>query len=168
MGVIVLKDAIKIEDDGLSSYLEFARKTENKTGKDLFIRLAMDEHQHRLILEDQLINLLNYGKWKEVEIPKSEIELLVPVIREKQKRTKGESGLAEIDALNTAIDFEKKSAKYFREQAESLIEPEAKSLLFRLAEWEDIHFDLIQAELDAINQTGQWFGLPEFRMDGKY
>ena len=59
MGVIVLKDAIKIEDDGLSSYLEFARKTENKTGKDLFIRLAMDEHQHRLILEDKLINLLN-------------------------------------------------------------------------------------------------------------
>ncbi len=166
--ISIIREAIKYEDNGLSTYLEFARKTENQIGKNMFIRLAMDEHQHRLYLEDQLVSLLNDGKWKKIEIPKSEMELIAPAIREKQKQTKGESGLSEIDALNTAIDFEKKSAEFFREQAESATEPDIKAFFLRLAEWEDAHFDLIQAELDAINQTGFWFGIPEFRMDGKF
>jgi len=130
--------------------------------------LAMDENQHHSILEEQLNELLEKGKWKNVVFSKSEIEQITPTIREKQKRTKGESGLSDVDALNTALDLEKKSVNYYREKAESVGESEAKSLLLRLAEWEDSHFDLIQAELDSINQTGLWFGIPEFRMDGKF
>jgi hypothetical protein len=43
-----------------------------------------------------------------------------------------------------------------------------RGLFERLPEWEDAHYDLIQAELDSINHTGMWLGMPEFRMDGKY
>ena len=89
-------------------------------------------------------------------------------MRDKQKRTKGESGLGEVDALNTALDLERKAAQFFRDKAEEVDNPEAKTLFIRLAEWEDAHFELIQAELDNINNTGFWFGIPEFRMDGAY
>ena len=134
----------------------------------MFIRLAMDEFEHRQLLEKQLNNLLEGGEWENVEVPASEIEQISPTIREKQQRTKGESGLAEIDALNAALDLEKKAAEFFRKKAELVEEPEAKNLFIRLAEWEDAHFDLIQAELDSIQGTGFWFGIPEFQMDGKY
>ena len=157
-----------MEDNGLYTYLKFARRTKDETGKNMFIRLAMDEFEHRQILEKQLNKILEGGKWEKVEVPISEIEQLRPAIREKQKRTRGESGMAEIDALNTALDMEKKTADIFREKAELIDEPEAKSLFIRLAEWEDAHFDLIQAELDSIQRTGFWFGIPEFRMDGKF
>ena len=55
-----------------------------------------------------------------------------------------------------------------REQASVVSDSKAKALFSRLAEWEDAHFDIIQAELDSIQGTGFWFGIPEFQMDGKY
>ena len=166
--VKALKTAIEVEDNGLHTYLKFARKTKDETGKNMFIRLAMDEFEHRQIIEKQLNQLLEGGEWENVEVPKSEIERISPTIREKQQRTKGESGMAEIDALNTALDLEKKTAEFFREQADLVDESEAKSLFLRLAEWEDAHYDIILAELDSIKGTGFWFGIPEFQMDGKF
>jgi rubrerythrin len=163
-----LRTAIQIEDNGLMAFLKFARETKVETGKNMFIRLAMDEHAHRRILEEQLLKLVEGKKWEAIDIPESEIERLAPTVREKQQRTKGEAGLAEVDALNTALDLERKAAKFFRDQAQQASDPQAKALFQRLADWEDSHFDLIQAELDHINNTGFWLGIPEFRMDGKY
>ncbi len=166
--VKALKTAVEVEDNGIFTFLKFARQTKDTTGKNMFIRLAMDELEHRRILEKQLNNLLEGGEWTNVEVPHSEIEQIAPTVREKQQRTKGESGLAEIDALNTALDLEKKAAEFFREKAEIVEVPEARDLFIRLAEWEEAHFDLIQAELDSIQGTGFWFGIPEFQMDGKF
>lgn len=168
IAVKALRTAIEIEDNGLLTFLKFARQTKDATGKNMFIRLAMDEHEHRLIIEKQLNNLLEGKPLINIEIPKSEIEEIAPKIREKQQRTRGESGLLEIDALNTALDLERQAAKFFRDQANLVTDPEAKALFIRLAEWEDAHFDLIQAELDSIQGTGFWFGIPEFQMDGKF
>jgi rubrerythrin len=168
IAVKALKTAIEIEDNGLLNFLKFARQTKDTTGKNMFIRLAMDEHEHRLIIEKQLTNLMEGKPLVMVEIPRSEIEKVAPAIREKQRRTRGESGLLEIDALNTALDLERKAARFFREQAGVVNDSEAKALFNRLAEWEDAHFDIIQAELDSIQGTGFWFGIPEFQMDGKY
>jgi len=166
--VKALKTAIEIEDNGLLTFLKYARQTKDITGKNMFIRLAMDEHEHRRIIEKQLNNLMEGKPLTRVEIPKSEIEKVAPKIREKQQRTRGESGLLEVDALNTALDLERKAAKFFRDKAEEVDSEETKALFLRLAEWEDAHFDLIQAELDSIQGTGFWFGIPEFQMDGKY
>ncbi len=163
-----LKTAIEIEDQGLFNFLKFARQTKDTTGKNMFIRLAMDEHEHRRIIDKQLTNLMEGKPLVKVEIPKSEIERVAPTIREKQQKTRGESGLLEIDALNTALDLERNAAKFFREQANLVSDAEAKALFIRLAEWEDAHFDIIQAELDSIQGTGFWFGIPEFQMDGKF
>ena len=163
-----IRTAIEVEDNGLVTFLMFARRTKDTSGKDMFIRLAMDELEHRRILDKQLNKLLEGGEWENVEVPPSEIEKIAPIIRDKQQKTKGEAGMAEIDALNTALDLEKKAADFFREKAEIVEVPEARDLFIRLAEWEEAHFDLIQAELDSIQRTGFWFGIPEFRMDGKY
>jgi len=168
IAVKALKTAIEIEDNGLLNFLRFARQTKDTTGKNMFIRLAMDEHEHRRIIEKQLTNLMEGKPLIKIEIPKSEIEQVAPTIREKQQRTRGESGLLEIDALNTALDLERKAAKFFRDQADLVDDPDAKAMFIRLAEWEDAHFDLIQAELDSIQGTGFWFGIPEFQMDGKF
>ncbi|MGQ9559389.1 MAG: ferritin-like domain-containing protein [Candidatus Oleimicrobiaceae bacterium] len=163
-----LQTALEIEDQGLVNFLQFARQTRDLTGKNMFIRLAMDEHEHRKIIERQLRKILDGQPLEQVAIPKSEVERIAPVIREKQLKTRGESGLAEVDALQTALDLERKAAAFFRERAEKTSSPEAKAMFLRLAEWEDTHYDLIQAELDHINRTGFWLGIPEFQMDGKF
>lgn len=164
----ILKTAIEVENNGLATFTLFAEQTQDENGQRMFRRLAADEFEHRSILEKQLKHLSEGGSWQSIHIPKSEIEKLAPAIRDKQRRTKGESGLGEIDALNTALDLERKTAQFFRDKADEVSDPNAKEMFIRLAEWEDSHFELIMAELDNIKNTGLWFGIPEFRMDGMY
>lgn len=164
----ILKTAIEVEENGLATFNRFAEQTVDEHGKRMFKRLAADELEHKDILEKQLKNLSEGGSWQGIHIPQSAVEKLIPAIRDKQKRTKGESGLGEVDALNTALDLERKAAQFFRDKGNEVEDPEAKELFIRLAAWEDAHFELIQAELDNINNTGLWFGIPEFRMDGTF
>ena len=166
--VAILKTAIEVESNGLITYLEFARRTRDVSGKDMFVRLSMDEHEHRRILENVLHKLLDGQTLEGIRIPVSEIERIAPKIKEKQYKTRGEGGLAETDDLEIALDLEKKAAAFFRDKADEVQNPEAKAMFTRLAEWEDVHYDIIQAEIDSINKTGFWFDIPEFRMDGKF
>lgn len=164
----ILKTAIEVEINGLNTFQRFAEQTQDEEGKRMFLRLAEDEKEHKAILEKQLKNLSEGGSWTSIQIPTSSVEKLIPALRDKQKRTKGESGMGELDALNTALDLERKAAQFFRDKAAEVDNPEAKETFLRLAEWEDAHFELIQAELDNIKNTGLWFGMPEFRMDGTF
>jgi len=163
-----LKTAIDIEDNGLVTFLKFARRTKHEFGKNMFIRLAMDENEHRRILEKQLHHLAEGQPWVEINVPKYEIENVAPTMTDRQQKITAETGGAETEALRIALDLERKAAKFFREQAATAKDPKAKSLFEQLAQWEDAHFDLIQAEMDSINNTGFWFNVPEFKMDGKY
>jgi rubrerythrin len=164
----ILKTGIQVEENGFETFTRFAKQTEDEHGKRLFQRLAQDELEHKAILEKQLKNLSEGGSWQGIHIPPSSVEKLLPKIRDKEQRTKGQSGLGEVDALNTALDLERKAAQFFRDKADSVSDPEAKKLFIRLAEWEDAHFELIMSELDNIKNTGLWFGIPEFRMDGTF
>lgn len=164
----ILKTAVQVEENGFNTFTRFAKQTEHEHGKRVFQRLAQDELEHKGILESQLKNLSEGGSWQGIDIPQSSVEKLLPKIRDKEQRTKGQSGLGELEALNTALDLEKKTAQFFRDQADKVVDPEAKKLFIRLAEWEDAHYELIMAELDSIKNTGLWFGIPEFRMDGRF
>ncbi|UCH90104.1 MAG: ferritin family protein [Thermoplasmata archaeon] len=163
-----IRTAIEIEIVGLETFQKYAEQTKSEAGKKVFLQLAKDEKRHREILEDQLNKLTEGKPWEDVEIPASEIEQVVPKLRERAVETKGEAGAGEIDALNAALDLEKRASEFFREKAEQAEEPEAKALFLRLAEWEDSHYDLIKAELDSINHSGFWFDIREFRMDAMY
>lgn len=164
----ILETAIKVEENGYATFKRLSDNSQNETGKKMFARLAKDELEHKEMLERQLKTLDEYGRINKIEIPESAVEKLLPAIREKQKRTKGESGLGEVDALNTALDLERKTAQFFRDKAEEIDSEEVKEMFLRLAEWEDSHLELIQAELDYVKNTGFWFGTPEFKMDGMF
>ncbi len=164
----ILRIAIEVEINGMESFARFAEKTQNANGKKMFQRLAKDEKEHKDILEKQLEQLNKDGTWKEIQIPESKIEALIPKVREKEIRTKGEAKLGEINALNTALELERKSAQFYKDQANKVSDSRARQLFLSLAEWENSHYDLVQAELDSVNNTGMWFGIPEFRMDGQY
>jgi rubrerythrin len=163
-----LQTAIEIEIQGLETFEKFAEQTQNEAGKKMFLQLAKDENTHREILEEQLNNLTKGQPLEEVDIPQSVIEQVVPKLRERAVETKGEAATGEIDALNAALDLEKRAAAFFREQAELTVIEEAKVMFIRLAEWEDTHYDLIQAELDNIKHSGFWLDFREFRMDAMY
>jgi rubrerythrin len=168
VSIKALRTAIELEIKGLEAFQSFADQTDNEMGKKVFLQLAKDEIRHKEILEDQLDNLVQGKVWENVDIPKSDIEKLAPKIRKRALETKGESAVGELDALNAALDLERNAMAFFREKAEIVGIPEAKALFLRLAEWEETHYDLINAEIDSINHTGFYFDMWEFKMDGQY
>ena len=166
--VTALRSAVLIEDQGLEIYLKFAKETHDEFGKNMFIQLAIDENTHRRILEKEKTKL-DEGKTDSVsKLPENAFAKIIPILSDKTRRRAGKSGVGQIDALKTALEMEQKTQDYFLKQADSVTDKAVKQLFHKLAEWEEIHQQILQAELDAITESGFWFDLPEFRMDGKF
>ncbi|MGQ9818171.1 MAG: ferritin family protein [bacterium] len=162
----ILKTGINIEKNGIRTYLDYAFKTKDTTGKNMFIRLSEDELDHMEVLEKQLDSIMCNQTWICQDIPESIIEKIVPKIRELD-RSKTEQGLDELAALKTALDLEKKSIEFYRDSKTKISNPDALKIFDRLIEMEESHYDLIQAEIDNIEKTGFWFGISEFTMEGE-
>ncbi len=166
--VKVIEAGIELEKKGLINYLNFAHKSKSMTGKNMFIRLAKDEYEHMRILEGIKANIVEGKVMEKPNIPTEEIEGLMPKIKSKDGLIKGEEGASDLEALKMALEFEKKASNYFAELAKKSEDPETKKLAQELARWEETHYDLIQAEIDSINNTGFYFGVKEFEMSERF
>ncbi len=166
--VKVIDAGIALEKKGLINYLNFAHKSKSMTGKNMFIRLAKDEYEHMTILEGIKANIVEGKVMGKPHIPTEEIEGMLPKIKSKDGLIKGEEGASDIEALKMALEFEKNASKYFSELAEKASDPETKKLAKELARWEETHYDLIQAEIDSITNTGFYFGMKEFEMSHRF
>jgi len=160
-----LEIAINAEKQGLRTYQEFAYKTKDESGKNMFIRLAMDEFEHMSILEKQRESIQGKECWLSVKLEKSDIEKLTPALKTKIQKIKGTEGLDQMSALRTALDLEDRAIKFYREQAQVSIDPKAKDMYERLVKMEQAHYELIQAEIDYIEKTGFWFNIREFSLE---
>ncbi|MFC2075603.1 ferritin family protein [candidate division KSB1 bacterium] len=160
-----LRTSMEAERGSLRHYLKFARATEDESGKNMFLVLAADEVDHYELLEKQLDSLRLKGEVVEVEVKRSVVEELVPRLKDDMKRDKGKEGLGQMEALSIAYDLENRGVNFYREQAELNDNPAAKDMYRRLAAMEEAHLCLIQAEMDAIEGTGFWFDIPEFRLE---
>lgn len=157
--------AIETELQGLQAYLSFARKTKDETGKNMFIVLANDELQHYRILERAMVGMQVEGGLAGIEVSPSVIQRITPTLRNRDSRLKGEAGADQVNALTTALDQERRSMELYRQQYAKATDPKARELFNKLAEMEEAHYDIIQAELDNIQRTGFWFKIPEFDLE---
>jgi rubrerythrin len=160
-----LKTAIVAEKKSLANYLEFGLRTDDASGKNMFLRLASDELEHVNILERQSQSLQESGDWLKIEIEPSDVEMIVPRLGEKDVKIRGTSGQDQVTALHTALALEKRSHDFYAVQARQTNDAKAREMYQRLAEMEAAHYELVQAEIDAIGNTGFWLGLREFSLE---
>ena len=160
----IVNIGIEIEKNGIKTYLDFAFRTKDCTGKNMFIKLARDEFDHMTILEKELVSLLEKKCWIREEIPISIAEKVAPALRRIEK-IKSDDGVGELGALKTALELEKRSIEFYKSSREKITDQKAVVIFNRLIEMEESHYDLIQAEIDHIESTGFWFGIPEFSLE---
>ena len=165
--VKILDLGIESEKTGLVTYLGFARSTRDLTGKNMFIRLALDEFEHMTLLERQKDSLLEGKSWVKARIERSEIEEIVPRLVAREVRSRGEEGQNELSALRTALDLEERGIAFYEQQASGAASDDAKKMFERLAEMERAHAELIQAQIDYITGTGYWFNIREFSAEAE-
>ena len=160
-----LKTAIRIEKEGLRAYLKLAKETKDETSKNMFIILADDELTHLEILQEQLEEHAENNKWKKVQIEESQIQKIMPKIGENMIKRKGKEGIEQIDALKVAIQMEKDSMAFYTQQMNDIDDTAMKDLFRILAEMEEAHYKIQEAELDHIQGNGFWFNIQEFSLE---
>lgn len=163
-----LSKAVASEKFGIESYLKFARQTSNPSGKDMFIRLAQDEFEHMNALEKELDRVQEGKACVRITIKPSDIEEIVPQLTDPEAKVKAGQGTADdLSALNVALDLEKRAIAFYKKERDLSADAAVKKLYARLAEMEEAHYGLVQAELDHIKDIGFWFGVQEFSLEGE-
>ncbi|MCX7836388.1 MAG: ferritin family protein [candidate division WOR-3 bacterium] len=157
--------AINLEKEALISYLRFAQQIAELAGKNLFIRLAMDEFEHIEILEKEQKYFEKEKSFKDVEIPKTEIEKTLPYLKPSLPKKRKVSDLNELNILQMALELEKKAIEFYQNQVKESQDEIIKKIWQRLKEIEEGHYKLIQAEIDSLTKTGFWFDFREFSLE---
>jgi rubrerythrin len=167
--VAIIHRGIYREKDAIRAYIKFAKAVKDPKAKNVLINLADDEVGHMTKLEKHLMNVLKSQPWL---LPKAEeIEAVAAVFhssayQDKEIREDDLGKVDEIQILKIAVEREIIANRYYLDLAERAQEPEAKEMFLSLAKEEELHMKILQAEIDSIGQSGFWFDMQEFTMEG--
>ncbi len=148
----ILKKAIKGEEDGYYFYNLLARQASNPAAQRKLERLRDDEARHK----ETLLKIFDtYVGGPVGKLPPKGIVPLAQVFKKGQLITRK----SEMEFLTLAIEVEIASTKYYREQRDLVGDPKFRKLFDRLADEEHGHFEILQAEKDAISGNYHWFAI---------
>ncbi len=164
-----IKMAIDLEKRGQQFYRKAAEKTDNESGKRIFKMLAREEALHLDTFQKMLEELDAVHDWQ-YYVKGYPPQRRVPLFDEDQTRKtkQDQSHTDELVALRTAMDHERKAIAFFDSLLSKSEDAISRQVIEFIKEQEVFHYDLLQAEIDNITNTGFWFDEAEFRMDGKF
>jgi rubrerythrin len=163
----VIKMAIQMEKDGHKFFMDKASQTESTLGKKMFERLAKEELQHIATFTEMFDQILESKEWHKL-IQRHSLEHRMPVFEEAVNREPVEVSENDVQALDEALDLERRAIEFFKDAMEKSEDETAKELFGSIMKEEEYHYMLIQAQRDALTNAGFWFDDQEFQMDGKF
>ncbi len=156
-----LLKAAMAEREGHSFYMMAANTTQDPKGKAAFEQLAHEELEHLGFLKSHYDSLLQTGKLN----PTARLGHSVafagdsPIFTASIKQRIRDAHF-EMSALAIGIQLERDAIKFYQEQAQTAIEPEARKFFGELAEWEAGHYNALlrqQEELKGEYWSGAGF-----------
>ncbi len=146
----ILKKAIKGEEDGYFFYNLLSKKATNAEARRKLESLRDDEIRHK----ETLYGIFDKYIGGEVgPLPEKGINALAKVFHKGQLKER----TSEMEFINLAIEAELAATAYYRQERELVGEPEFRAIFDRLAEEEHGHFELLQAEKEALAGNYHWF-----------
>jgi rubrerythrin len=138
----VVKNAIRVENDGYQFYRLAEEKTKDSKGKEVFSSLAKDETNHMQILKSLYQNIKEKGEYKfdEHQDMKHILETTSESpIFSKEFKERVQQAQFEMTALSIGILLEKNSIEFYKKAAKESEDKEVKMLFDYLADWEGEH-----------------------------
>jgi len=163
----LIKEAIKLEINGRAFFDHAAEVTQNELGKKMFHRLAQEEAKHLETFGKLFSSIMKTDDWKK-QLEKEELTGASSVIDELSSRMKKAEGKSEIEALRIGMELEQKAIDFFKSCSEGTEDPVAQEIFRKIADEENFHYDLLQAQYDSVTGSGFWLDSAEFKMDSKY
>lgn len=167
--VEVIKGAIALEINGRSFFEHAAETTRNNLGKKMFNKLAQDEVAHLHTFSQLFSTILGGDDWKKfVAQQEKDKSPLIEELKQRLDSKAKEERAGDMEAIRIGMELERKAIDFFENSARETADAKAKEIFERIADEERTHYDLLQAQSDSLSNTGHWFDIAEYRMDGKY
>jgi len=156
----MLQYAMYNERLGHRFYIKAMEMTADEKGKNLFRSIAAEEEVHLVILQKEFDSLEKTGDWVTLEqakgegapspLPKLFPEEEVEMEEILQKRT------SDLDALDIALDMERRGYELYKGEAERASDLTAKAIYAYLAEQENNHFTVLEKTRNHLAANGAW------------
>ncbi len=165
-----LEVALNNETREREFYLKNAKRTKNALGKAMFKQIGDDELEHYERLKQLHQKWTKQEKWPET-VPlrvKDTIvkEILVEFIKKVDKKVEGDDD--DLKAVQIAIDFEAKGAKYYAELRDSVSDPKEKEFFDLLSRIENEHYLSLKDTEEYFIDPASWYQRVEHHtLDGE-
>jgi Fur family ferric uptake transcriptional regulator len=148
-----LELTLAIERRGYTFYTNASRKTKNDSGRLMFQRLAAEESDHLRRLQQEHRSLLQQNEWLKREparLPLSRkiAEGIFPQKELLKVEVKDET--SDLDALNIAMDLERRSHQFFKDFAHQIADASGKKIFMEFAKDEESHLQTLMAEYKSL------------------
>jgi len=165
----VARETIRLEINGRSFFEHAAARTHNELGKKMFEKLARDEISHLKTFGQLFAAHIGSDDWKRyVEEEEKGISSVIEELKTRVEKQEKEERASELEAIRIGMELERKAIDFFDKSANETTDPKTKEIFSNICDEERLHYDLLQAQYDNVTQSGFWFDIAEFRMDGKY
>lgn len=153
----IVRDALEltlsIERRGYTFYTNASKKTKNGSGRLMFQRLAAEESDHLRRLQDEYRSLLQKNEWLRREparLPVSR-KIAEDIFPQKElHKIEVSDETTDIEALNVAMNLERRSHQFFKDFAKQIPEAKAKKIFLEFAKDEESHLDALLAEYNSL------------------
>ena len=149
-----LAAAWQIEECGIKLYTAMSERVRDKEGKNILQSLAQDEAQHKAWLEREIDRIFPGRRIRDLKpdpaygIAPSKVFTLPDEMTSQD----------EIEALEAAIEVEKRSARLYEQVAAAADDHELRAMMERLARWERGHQRILEDNLHYLRRGGSWYG----------
>jgi rubrerythrin len=162
-----MKTAIEMEVSGYKFFMDAAGKVQSEAGKKMFTRLANEEVEHQKTFQKIFDEVSGGREWK-VAVKSVQPAKRVPYFDEAREQFEAKDLSVELDFLNKALEIERKAMQFFEQAIVDAENPEAAEVFRRIRNEEQLHYDLIQTQIDNLSHNGYWFDVMEYKMDGQF
>jgi len=162
-----IKTAIDYEIKVRDAYVGSLDKIADETGRRVFEVLGKEEQGHVDYLQAKLAEWQNTG-----HVEPSKLDTVVPsknMISEGVEKldthlAKRDYG-TELEMLRKALALEQETSRFYQKMVAEMKNEEESALFKRFLEIEEGHQAIVQAEIDYLTGTGNFFNFEEFNLE---
>jgi Fur family ferric uptake transcriptional regulator len=150
-----LEVTLAIERLGYTFYTNASRKTVDIRGRRMFQRLAAEESEHLRKLQNEYRDLVQENDWLKREPARLPVSRKIAQELFPQKdllRSQVNDRTTELEALNIAMELERRSHRYFKDFAGQLRDSRSKKIFMEFAKEEQLHFEALLKEYQSVTE----------------
>jgi len=158
----IIEQAIHLETTAEANYREAARSTSDPGAAKILDLLADEESEHAKVLR----GMSEPSTLDDHDVLGRAKAWVQGAVEGGQTAISSDAGL--LDVLRRAMDIERRTETFYREQSRDISDETASGLFSHLADIEHVHFDFVSSLIEYFDRPNEWIEDAEFGLRAEY